>query len=119
MFGLLFITLLLSGCEDENRVGLHGNDDDFIGTWKTEAGSFTMGDSIRFNENYGCDFFWSGGTTIFSGTWNRTYRSQLGYCIVINMSNQEWTYKYDFFDNYRKLRFKLEDSSEYIYYIKQ
>jgi len=41
---LLFITLLLSGCENENKGGFYENDDDFIGTWKTESGSFSMGD---------------------------------------------------------------------------
>lgn len=63
-FSLLFVILLLSGCEDENWGGLHDNDSDFIGTWKTEVGSFTMGDSIRFNKDYTCDFFWSDGNTI-------------------------------------------------------
>ena len=111
---------MLCGCEDENRGGLHGNDEDLFGTWKTEAGSFTMGDTIRFNNDYTCDFFWSGGDIIlFNGTWDRTFKNNLGFCIVINMNNQEWTYKYDFFDSYKTLRLKLENGDEYTYYYKQ
>jgi hypothetical protein len=94
----------------------HGNDQDFVGTWKTGGGSFTMGDSIRFNSDYTCDFFWSHNTNILSsGTWDRTYKNQVGYVVVITLNDIETTYKYDFFDSYKTLRLKLEDSDEYIY----
>jgi hypothetical protein len=120
IFGLFFITMLLCGCDDGDREGLHGNDNDFIGTWKTGAGSFSMGDSIRFNPDYTCDFFWSHSSyTLFNGTWDRTFINNLGYCVVITMGEQDWTYIYDFFDGYKTLRLQPENSTEYIQYSKQ
>jgi len=116
---LLFLTMILCGCEEDEEE-LNGDDSNFIGTWKTDAESFTMGDSIRFNEDYSCDFFWDGGYSIlFSGKWNRTFISGHGHCIVINMSSQQWTYEYNFFDSYKTLRLKMQDSDTYISYRKQ
>jgi hypothetical protein len=69
----LFIKLLLSGCKNEKRGGLHNNDD-FIGTMKTESASFSIRDSIRFNKNYTCDFFWIDINIIFSRTGDRVYK---------------------------------------------
>jgi len=118
---LLFISVLfLSGCEDENRDGLVGTDEDLFGTWKTGGGSFKMGDTIRFNPDSTCDFFWSGSTFISAnGTWDRIYKNQVGYVIIFTLGEIETTYIYDFFDSYKTLRLKLEDSNEYIYYSKQ
>ena len=116
----IFITIIFSGCEDETSEGLVGTDEDLIGTWKTDAGSFTLGDTIRFNRDYSCDFFWSHTSHISAnGTWDRTYKDKVGYVIVITLGEIETIFKYDFFDNYKTLRLKLEDSDEYLYYSKQ
>ena len=77
-------------------------------------------DSIRFNQDYTCDFFWSHSSTILlNGTWDKTFITDLWYSIVITIGTQEFTYKYDFFDSYKTLRLQLEDSTRYIYYSKQ
>ena len=117
---VLLIAVILCGCNNQRNGGLHGNDQDFIGTWKTGGGSFAMGDSIRFNSDYTCDFFWSHNNNILlNGTWDRTYKNQVGYVVVISLGDIETTYKYDFFDSYKTLRLKLQDSDDYIYYGKQ
>ena len=64
----------LAGCDDNRGFGLTGEDSDFFGTWKTNSGSgsFTLGDSIRFNNDYTCDYFWSGSHQIAASvTWVR------------------------------------------------
>ena len=120
---IVLITVFLSGCgEDENkRGGLVGEDSDFYGIWSAGAGSFTMGDSIRFLEDGTCDFFWSNGNNIlFTGTWDRTINSTSGaYIIVITISEKVTIYCYDFYDNYKTLRLREENSTEYVYYYKQ
>lgn len=118
---ILFLSVtFLCGCEDENRDGLVGTDVDLIGTWQTGGGSFKIGDSIRFNPDYTCDFFWSHSSYIrANGTWDRTYKNQVGYVIVITIGEIETTYIYDFFDSYKTLRLKLPDIDDYIYYSKK
>ena len=87
---VLLIAVILCGCNNQSNGGLHGNDQDFIGTWKTGGGSFAMGDSIRFNSDYTCDFFWSHNSNILlNGTWDRTYKNQVGYVVVISLGDIE------------------------------
>ena len=74
---ILFFTIILSGCEEDNydaddREDGIGNRDNFIGTWITEdgSGSFTEGNSIKFNDDDTFEKFWDySGATLFSGTW--------------------------------------------------
>ena len=77
VFIVIFLLLMISflmGCNGDRGTGMIGNDSDLFGVWKQRegSGSFTLGDSIRFNNDYTCDFFWSGSTHITaSGNWVR------------------------------------------------
>lgn len=78
-----------------------------------------MGDSMRLNPDFNCDFFWSASTYVSAnGTWDRTFKNN-EYVKIINIGEVETTYIYDFFDNYKTVRLNLEDSNEFIYYSKQ
>jgi hypothetical protein len=106
---ILFILMVsfLTGCDDDRGTGMIGHDSDFFGTWKTSSGSgsFTLGNSIRFNNDYTCDFFWSGSThTTASGTWVRhNMYNNTQSAIVITIGEKETVYYYGFFDNYHTL----------------
>jgi hypothetical protein len=67
IFILFFLIIsFLAGCNGIRGSGLSGKYSDFFGTWNTNTGSesFTLGASIRFNNDYTCDYFWSGSHQI-------------------------------------------------------
>ena len=118
---IILIFVFLCGCDEDSNQGLVGSESDLIGTWKTESGSFAAGDSIRFNEDKTCDFFWSpGGSILFSGTWEKTINVTNGaYILIITTGEKVTTYYYSFFDSYKTLRLREESGGSYIYYSKQ
>ena len=114
---------LLVGCNGDRGTGMIGNDSDLFGVWKQRegSGSFTLGDSIRFNNDYTCDFFWSGSTHITaSGNWVR-YNSynNTQQAIVIIIGEKETVYYYGFSDSYKTIYLIEEGQSDRIYYRKQ
>ena len=117
---VILIAVFLCGCNEELDQGLVGSDSDLYGTWKAKAGSFTAGDSIRFNPDETCDLFWShSGIVLFNGTWDKTINSTTGaYILVITLGDKATTYYYSFFDDYKTLRLR-ELSGTDIYYYKQ
>jgi len=118
---LIIITVFLCGCDEGSNQGMIGDESDLHGTWKADAGSFSGGDSIRFNPDKTCNFFWSHSSNIlFSGTWQKTINSTTGaYILVITIGNKVTTYYYSFFNDYKTLRLKEESGTSYIYYYKQ
>ena len=120
---LIVMIAVLTGCDEQRGTGLIGHDSDFFGVWRQSegAGSYTLGDSIRFNNNYTCDFFWSGSTLITaSGNWVRynSYNATQS-AIVITLGQKETVYYYGFFDSYRTLYLREEGQTNSIYYRKQ
>ena len=127
---VLFLSVLwLSGCgEDRNRSGLIGSCDDFVGIWeeKDQAGGFGIGDTLKFNGENNCqnstyEMYWShGGAIHHYGNWERTTNATNGhYIIILKMGEKETTYYFDFFDSYKTLRLREENSDDYMYYYKK
>jgi len=120
---VLFLSVMwLSGCgEDEKSKGcLTGYYDDFYGTWTTDGGTFTMGDTIIFYENRSCDFKWRHNSQpIFTGTWERKSTGTGDFTLVLTIGDSVTTYYYCFFDSYKTLRLRAENSEGYTYYGKQ
>jgi len=111
--------MLLSGCtDDEEDEGEIGTDENFIGTWTTGSGSFTAGDSIRFNDDYTCDFFWShGGSVLFNGTWTIKDLLADNPTLVITMEEQTYNYSYNFYYGFNQLQLIPEgETSGFVYY---
>ena len=103
VFIVIFLFLMISflmGCNVNRGSVLTGDDSNFIGTWKTNSGSgsFTLGDSIRFNSDFTCDFFWSGSTHISaSGTWVRhDMYNNTQSAILITLGEKQTVYYYGF-----------------------
>jgi hypothetical protein len=128
MFVSLFVFFILTfifltGCNGNKGSGLTGEDSDFFGTWKTNtgSGSFTLGDSIRFNSDYTCDYFWSGGYQITaSGTWVRhDMYNKTQSAVVITLGEKETVYYYGFFDKYQQLVLRVDGFNDEIFYRKQ
>jgi len=120
---LIILVTLFCGCnDDENRDGLVGDKSDFIGTWVTEGeeGAFSLGNSIRFNNDDTCEFFWEHSSIIrANGSWQITINTEGDYILIIKIGEIETSYAYDFFYNYKTLRLKEENSNEYVYYNKR
>jgi len=120
---LFLMISFLTGCDEDRGTGLTGEDSDFFGTWKTTsgAGSFTIGNSIRFNSDYTCDFFWSESHQITaSGKWLRhNMYNNTQSAIVITLGEKENFYYYGFFDNYHTLVLREEGFDDELYYRKQ
>ena len=117
---VLFLSVMwLSGCdEDEKSKGcLTGYYDDFYGTWATDGGTFTMGDTIIFYEkSKGC---LTGYYDDFYGTWERKSTGTGDFTLVLTIGDSVTTYYYCFFDSYKTLRLRAENSEGYTYCGKQ
>jgi len=112
--------------QEEENTDTVGECNNFFGTWTTSAGSFSEGDSIKFNNENDCDNstmekFWShGGAVHHYGTWERTTNATSGeYIIITTFGDKKTVYYYEFLYNYQTLGLKLENTDNYIYYNKQ
>ena len=120
---ILIVVTGLSGCTDEDDKkdqGIIDNYKNLIGTWTADAGSFTAGDSIRFNDDGTCDFFWSHSSgTIFNGTWTIKNLLPNNPTLIISIEEQTYNYTYSFGEGFNILLLKLKDASSGILYYRQ
>lgn len=119
---LFFSTVCLSGCDEkeENHQELPESESNFYGTWKAESGSLSVGDSIHFDSNYNCSFFWGhGGAVHHNGTWRTTVKNYGEDILIITLGEQETVYEYDFLNSYTTLKLKVDGSNSYNDYTKQ
>jgi hypothetical protein len=120
---ILLIIVNLIGCTDEEDKKDQGqiyNYENLIGTWTADAGSFTAGDSIRFNNDGTCDFFWSHSSDVlFKGTWVIKNLLADNQTLIITIGEQTYNYNYSFGDGSNTLVLKLEDASSGILYYRQ
>jgi hypothetical protein len=127
---ILYCILFLCGCSEEGEVerGLTGRCEDFIGEWKQleGTGGFGIGDTLKFNGENNCknstfELFWSNrGTIHHQGKWERTINISTGeYIIILKLGEKQTIYYFHFHNNYKTLRLKEEDSSDFVIYHKQ
>ena len=126
---ILFFIILLVGCTDDERRDNNDNSgeaetgtyEDFIGTWTTltGAGSFSEGNSIRFNNDDTFEKFWDhGGAALHSGTWE--IKDILGENpkLILTQGEMSYTYNYSFYYSHTQLSLVPEGASSGTVYIR-
>ena len=135
IFPLIVVTLLLVmflvGCTDgeekENNDGGGEKDETstyekFIGTWRTYtgAGSFSEGNSIRFNNDNTFEKFWDhGGGVYHSGTWDLKDISGENPIIVLKQGEMTYNYAYVFYYGHEQLELIPEGAISGTLYVRQ
>jgi len=113
---VLLSTILLIGCiDDEEREenndrgdGENGTYEDFIGTWTTldGSGSFSEGNSIRFNNDDTFEKFWNhGGAALHSGTWQIKNILSENPILELTQGDLSYDYTYSFYYSHTQLSF--------------
>jgi len=123
---ILLFTLILSGCdEDETDDEGHEKDEigsrsNFIGTWMTigGGGSYTEGNSIRFNDDTFEKFWNHSGSTLFSGTWSIRYVVGEYPKLIMTQGEMTYNYTYNFYDGYTLLELIAEGATAGVRYEK-
>ena len=102
---ILLLVMFLIGCIDEEEKNNNGGrekdeistHEDFFGTWQTltGSGSFSEGNSIRFNNDFTYEKFWAHGSSIYhNGTWE--LKDILGETPKLILTQGENTYNYTY-----------------------
>ena len=119
---ILLLMVMLMGClEDRWEEEQNNNNDDdlnpkdetssyedFIGTWTTltGAGSFSEGNSIRFNNDDTFEKFWDhGGAALHSGTWELKNLLSENPEIILTQGEMTYNYTYSFYYSHTQLSF--------------
>ena len=126
---ILLLVMFLMGCIDEEEKNNNGGEkdefstyEDFIGTWQTltGSGSFSEGNSIRFNNDFTYEKFWAhGGSTYHNGTWE--LKDIIGETpkLILTQGEMTFNYTYTFYYGHSELKLIPEGAISGILYIKQ